>query len=96
MRATGAHPRPSLLLLAFAVAGVIGMIPITPGGLGIVEAGLTAMLVLAGLGSGQALLATLTYRLFSYWIPMAAGPFAYGAFTLRYRKSSGSVSATPL
>jgi len=94
VRATGAHPRPSLLLLAYAVAGVIGMIPITPGGLGIVEAGLTAMLVLAGLGSGQALLATLTYRLFSYWIPMAAGPFAYGAFSLRYRKSASPVSTT--
>jgi hypothetical protein len=85
VRATGANPRPSLLLLAYAVAGVIGMIPITPGGLGIVEASLTGMLVLAGLSSGQALLATLTYRLVSYWLPLLAGPFAYGTFTLRYR-----------
>ncbi len=85
VRATGAHPRPSLLLLAYAVAGVIGMIPITPGGLGIVEASLTGMLVLAGLSSGQALLATLTYRLVSYWLPLLAGPFAYGSFRLRYR-----------
>jgi uncharacterized protein (TIRG00374 family) len=85
VRATGAHPRPSLLLLAYAVAGVIGMIPITPGGLGIVEASLTGMLVLAGLPSGEALLATLVYRLASYWLPLLAGPFAYGAFKLRYR-----------
>jgi uncharacterized protein (TIRG00374 family) len=85
VRATGSHPRPSLLLLAFAVAGVIGMVPITPGGLGVVEASLTGMLVLAGMGSGQALLATLTYRLASYWLPLLAGPFAYGLFKLRYR-----------
>ena len=40
VRAVGAHPRPSLILLAYAVAGVIGLVPITPGGIGIVEASL--------------------------------------------------------
>ena len=34
LRATGSHPRPSLILVAYAVAGVVGMIPATPGGLG--------------------------------------------------------------
>jgi hypothetical protein len=96
VRATGAHPRPSLLLLAFAVAGVIGMIPITPGGLGIVEASLTGMLVLAGMGSGEALLATLVYRLASYWLPLLAGPFAYGLFKLRYRTADPPTGAPPV
>ena len=45
LRATGSHPRPSLILVAYAVAGIVGMIPITPGGLGIVEASLTGLLV---------------------------------------------------
>ena len=31
------------------------------------------------------MLATLTYRLASYWAPLAAGPVAYGVFKLRYR-----------
>jgi len=92
LRATGSHPRPSLVLVAYAVAGIIGMIPITPGGLGIVEASLTGLLVLAGVNSGDALLATLTYRLASYWLPLAAGPFAYAAFRLRYR---GPASTAP-
>lgn len=92
LRATGSHPRASLVLVAYAVAGIIGMIPITPGGLGVVEASLTGLLVLAGVSSGDALLATLTYRLASYWLPLAAGPFAYGAFRLRYR---GPASTTP-
>ncbi len=39
IRATGAKPNPSLVLLAYAVAGLLALIPITPGGLGIVEAG---------------------------------------------------------
>ena len=34
LRATGARPRPSLILIAYAVAGVVGMIPATPGGSG--------------------------------------------------------------
>ena len=40
IRATGVKPNPSLVLLAYAVAGLLALIPITPGGLGIVEAGL--------------------------------------------------------
>ena len=85
LRATGARPRPSLILVAYAVAGIVGMIPATPGGLGLVEASLTGLLVLAQVNSSQAVLATLTYRLASYWVPLAAGPIAYGLFWLRYR-----------
>ena len=85
LRATGSHPRPSLILVAYAVAGIIGMIPITPGGLGLVEASLTGLLVLAEVNSSQAVLATLTYRIASYWVPLCAGPVAYGLFKFRNR-----------
>src|SRR6185369_5303611 len=50
--------------------GIIGMIPLTPGGLGLVEASLTGLLVLAEVNSSQAVLATLTYRIASYWLPL--------------------------
>ena len=86
LRATGSHPRPSLILVAYAVAGIIGMIPLTPGGLGLVEASLTGLLVLAEVDSSQAVLATLTYRIASYWLPLLAGPVAYGLFRLRSGK----------
>ena len=46
--ASGSRPTASLVLLAYVASVVLGMIPITPGGLGFVEAGLAAMLVLAG------------------------------------------------
>jgi len=88
--ATGGHPRPSLVLLAYATSGVIGLLPITPGGLGIVEASLSGMLVLAGVSAGRAFLATLAYRVASYWIPLFAGPIAY----LLYRHRHGSRNAT--
>ena len=97
VRAVGAHPRPSLVLLAYAVAGVIGLIPITPGGIGIVEASLAGFLALAGLDGAQAVLATLAYRLASYWLPLMSGPFAYLAFKYRYRDphTPPSVTAEP-
>ena len=80
----GAKPRPALVLLAYVAAAVLGMIPITPGGLGFVEAGLTATLTLAGVSAADAVLATLAYRLVSYWLPLLAGPFAYLAHRHRY------------
>ena len=92
VRAVGADPRPALILLAYAVAGVIGLLPITPGGIGVVEASLAGFLALAGLDGAQAVLATLAYRLASYWLPMLAGPVAYAAFRYRYRDRGG---ATP-
>jgi uncharacterized protein (TIRG00374 family) len=89
LRATGSHPRPSLIMVAYAAAGIIGMIPVTPGGLGLVEASLTGLLVLADVDSSQAVLATLTYRIASYWLPLLAGPIAYGLFKIRYRNRPG-------
>jgi uncharacterized protein (TIRG00374 family) len=82
--ALGTRPRPSLVLLAYVVSAVLGMIPITPGGLGFVEAGLTATLVLAGVSAGNAAIATLAYRLVSYWLPLPAGLLAYGLYRRRY------------
>src|SRR5262249_44877223 len=48
-------------------------------------ASLTGLLVLAEVNSSQAVLATLTYRIASYWLPLLAGPVAYGLFKFRYR-----------
>ncbi|MCC5953417.1 MAG: flippase-like domain-containing protein [Acidimicrobiia bacterium] len=87
--AVGANPNPSLVLLAYVASQVLAMIPITPGGLGFVEAGLTATLALAGVPAALAVVATLAYRLASYWIPLLAGLVAMGLF--RYRQRLGVV-----
>jgi uncharacterized protein (TIRG00374 family) len=94
LRATGSHPQPSLVLLAYAVAGIVALIPITPGGLGLVEASLSGFLILAGVNASDAFLATLAYRLASYWLPLLAGPFAYLAFWRRYGRP-GDVAPIP-
>jgi uncharacterized membrane protein YbhN (UPF0104 family) len=93
LRATGAHPQPSLALLAYAAASILALIPLTPGGLGIVEAGLASLLVLAGVPSSAAFVATLAYRLASYWLPVLAGGPAYLLFRHRYGPASRRSSA---
>lgn len=85
--AVGSRPRSSIVLLAYVVAKVIAMFPITPGGIGLVEAGLTGMLTLAGVPATNAALATLAFRLVSYWLPMPAGVVAY--FMHRHRVRTG-------
>jgi uncharacterized protein (TIRG00374 family) len=84
LRATGADPRPSLVLLAYSTAGIVALLPLTPGGLGIVEASMSGLLILAGIPSGYAVVATLAYRIASYWLPLLAGPPAYLLFRHRY------------
>ena len=84
--AVGDHARPGLVLLAFCAAQLLAQIPVTPGGLGFVEAGLTAMLTLAGVGAGAAVLATFAYRLASYWLPLPVGLAAWAV----HRRTYGS------
>ena len=84
LAAIGSHPRPGLVLLAFCGAQLLAQIPITPGGLGFVEAGLIGMLTLAGVAAGAAAVATLAYRLVSFWIPIPAGGVAWLLYRRRY------------
>ncbi len=83
LAALGQHPALSLALLAYFAAQLLGQIPLTPGGLGFVEAGLTGTLALIGVTGGDAVLATLAYRLFSYWLPVPFG----GVTWLLFRRS---------
>lgn len=86
--AVDATPDPALVVLAYVTGSLLGMVPLTPGGLGFVEAGLTGMLVLAGVDAGAAAAATLAYRLLSFWLPLPAGAVGYWLFRRR-------VGATP-
>ena len=90
--ALGATPRASLVLLAFCAAQLLGTLPLTPGGLGFVEAGLTGTLALAGVGGGAAVVATLAYRLVSFWLPIPAGAVA----AVIHRRRYGTAEIEPL
>ena len=91
--AINAHPNPWSVLLAFVVASVLTMIPVTPGGLGFVEAGLAATLAAAGIGTDAALAATLLFRLVSFWLPLPVGAAAGWWFRRRYPRRAFPVAS---
>jgi uncharacterized protein (TIRG00374 family) len=82
--AVGDQPRPSLVVLAYTTARLLALVPFTPGGLGFVEAGLVGTLTLAGVSAQDAVVATLAYRLVSFWLPIPLGAGAYVLFRRRY------------
>jgi uncharacterized protein (TIRG00374 family) len=84
LAAVGVRPHASLVLLAYVGGALLALIPVTPGGLGFVEAGLTGLLTAAGVGAQQALVSTLAYRLVAFWVPLPMGGVAYGLFQRRY------------
>ena len=65
------HPLdPLTLFTAYAVANVLGLLPITPGGVGVVEGVLIPSLVAAGVPAHLALVGVLGWRLVNYWLPI--------------------------
>jgi len=74
------------ILVAYALAQVLASVPITPGGLGVVEGGLTALLVAYGLPTNVALASVLLYRAVSFWGLVPVGWSVWGYLSLRSRK----------
>ena len=67
----------------YVVVQLVRQVPVTPGGMGVIEASLLAALVAAGAGQAPAAAAVLGYRLFSCWLIIPLGLFTW---TLLRRK----------
>ena len=61
---------------AWALTRLLTAIPITPGGLGIIELGLTGALVAAGGDNDNVVAAVLLYRLLTWLPPIVLGALA--------------------
>jgi uncharacterized protein (TIRG00374 family) len=75
--ALGHHQHFGALLVAYAVANIAAAIPITPAGLGFVEATLIGVSVAFGAPREIAVVAVLGYRLVNFWLPLPVGLAAY-------------------
>jgi uncharacterized protein (TIRG00374 family) len=94
LRAAGAHVSAAASMAAFVVSNIAGLVPLTPGGLGFVEAGLAHILTMAGATRSEARLAIATYRLAATWLPCLAGFVALVLFRRRHRPVAAPVAAT--
>ncbi|MEX1038110.1 MAG: flippase-like domain-containing protein [Acidimicrobiia bacterium] len=77
--AFGIDINPVEVVAAFGFASLVGGLPGTPGGLGVVEAGLVFILAAYGFRAGITLAPVLVFRIISYWLPAALGFLAGGA-----------------
>lgn len=78
---------------AWALARVLGSIPITPGGVGFVELGVTGVLVAFGASNAEAVAATLIYRILTVVPTLVLGLLTAATWNLGHRPSEG-VSAS--
>lgn len=75
------------VLAAFAFVRLISALPITPGGVGVVELGYAAVLTLGldATTSAQVVAAILVFRAITYFLPIPLGVISYGIW--RWNKS---------
>jgi uncharacterized protein (TIRG00374 family) len=76
LRAFDVHVGLTALVLAYTTAYVVTSLPLPAGGAGGVEAGLAFSLSAVGVALAPALLATLVYRFFTLWLPIAIAALA--------------------
>ena len=82
LRAFGTSVDPIVLMVAYGIAQVVAAIPITPGGLGDVEAALPATLTGFGVPTSVAVAGVLCWRFAQFWMPIPLGGLSY--LTLRF------------
>ncbi len=81
LRSFGPSLDADALIVSFGLANMLAVIPITPGGLGIIEGVYIPVLVGFGLTRANATLGVLTYRIAQFWFPIVLGGILY--LTLR-------------
>lgn len=84
------------VLLAYVVAQVVSSVPLTPGGVGVVETAMVAALVTSGAPGGAATATVLGWRLVSHWLPILVGLVLLPTLGGRPRHGSRSDGAADL
>ncbi len=78
----GATIDPIGVVVAFGVANVLAAVPITPGGVGIVEWAYLSILVGFGAGLDQAMIAVTGYRIAQFLFPVGLGALSYSSLVV--------------
>ena len=93
LRAFGVQLGLPALILAYAAAYVVTLLPLPAGGAGAIDASLAFGLHAVGVDLAPALLATFAYRFFSYWLEIPPALVAISALP-RLRRGLATVRKT--
>jgi uncharacterized membrane protein YbhN (UPF0104 family) len=77
LHALGAHPALLPAAIVYLAGNTVGSFAPTPGGLGAIEAVLTAGLTAIGVPAHEAIPAVLIFRIATFWLPIPAGWISY-------------------
>ncbi|MCW2994377.1 MAG: flippase-like protein [Conexibacter sp.] len=88
--AVGWSPGASVILLAYLIGQLGGLLPI-PGGIGGIDGGLIGTFVVFGAPASAATAAVLAYRIILFWIPLILGVFAFAALRRDMAKPAGFI-----
>lgn len=82
--AHGELVNPGAILIAFVIASVAGLFALLPGGIGVYEPLMAAVLISAGVPAGLAVSATLVYRVITLLLSLITGYVLYQKAVHRY------------
>lgn len=80
------HVSMGAVVAAYAIERLLTLVPLTPGGVGVVETSATAVLVGFGAGAGDAFAGVVLFRVFSYLIEIPLGAVVAAAWFARRRR----------
>jgi uncharacterized protein (TIRG00374 family) len=81
--AFGHLANPVELFAAYGIANVAGALPVTPGGLGVVDSITPLLLVGFGVTRSVATLGVLAWRVVNFWLPIPLGALSYASLKVK-------------
>jgi uncharacterized membrane protein YbhN (UPF0104 family) len=88
--AIGYAPGASVILLAYLIGQLGGLLPI-PGGIGGIDGGLIGTFIVFGTPAAAATAAVLAYRIILFWIPLILGAFAFVSLRRSMARPAGFI-----
>jgi hypothetical protein len=89
--AFGHLANPVELFAAYGIANVAGALPLTPGGLGVVDSITPLLLVGFGVTRSTATLGVLGWRVVNFWLPIPTGALAFLSLKVKPQSEMGGV-----
>ncbi len=91
--AFGHRVDPAELFVAYGLANLVAVLPITPGGLGVIEGVLIPSLVGFGVPPAVAVLAVVSWRVLDFWAPIPVAGLCYLSLVVERWRGARAVAA---